>query len=429
MQRLNLRRSPTNATGTDLGVDSGATWSADIGTRRPTSARASNNIQLSHGTTRNPSAVSSYSAGTKKTSLLLVLVLVIALIQVLATLSAIEKTVTLSPLEQNEAHIHEISAAINEITLKGSSKETLTQVLPVSSSKSATPPHKIPRKLVFTHYHPFLDRDPDSWEDDEERVLAHNVQHSIEMHPGAEVHFLTDQDCVASLKRTYPSLIPFFQNETEGMYKADICRGSALYETGGIYLDVDVGIRKDLWGDLLKTTEFVTVFVHHKSNYPKHFFQAIMGAAPQSPIVHKYLELFHGHYTGNSRVQKGPLGVILLRRAYDAIFDDETVASPAAELYQEVLYHPELFPDLYPAPTWGTRRACHFVVIAKANEDDRAEVWLQDKGFQIPAYSRIPGSRMCPPGNATIPALDAAFNNPNTPQRAAKRKKKKRNKR
>ena len=199
------------------------------------------------------------------------------------------------------------------------------------------------------------------------------------------------------------------------MFKADICRGSALYETGGIYLDVDVGVRYDLWRDLRPTTAFVTAQVHGQSKYPGHFFQAIMGAAPNSPIIYKYLELFHHHYQGIETVNKGPLGVILLRRAWDRVYNRQT-HTPSTELYQEVLYDPKLFPHLHPAPTWGTRRACHFVVVAKANHKSHAEFTLPPttrrttkhkqqpqqppqqppQDLCIPLYSRIAGSRMCP---------------------------------
>jgi hypothetical protein len=228
------------------------------------------------------------------------------------------------------------------------------------------------------------------------------------------------------------------------MYKADICRGSALLETGGIYLDVDVGVRHDLWSDLHPKTQFMTSLVHRQSHYPGHFFQAILGAERQSPVVRRYLQLFEKHYVATARgdtkskdrIKKGPLGVILLKRAWDDVnnmykkhnnHNDDPAADngddPSSlplpsepvktELYQEVLYHPKLFPNLSPAPTWGTRRACHFVVVAKVNNQQNKEMELEvnknkkNKGktnvssidIHIPLYSRIAGSRMCPRNN------------------------------
>lgn len=274
-----------------------------------------------------------------------------------------------------------------------------------ATKKNTTTPslddYAIPRILIFTHYRDLLQEEA-KLTDSEEIVLAANIRNVIALHDNTltknnplQVRFLTDEQCIESLQRTYPALISHFQKETQGMYKADICRGSALYETGGFYLDVDVGVRSDLWKDLLPTTAFVTARVHAQSNYPGHFFQAILGAAPASPILHKYLELFEDHYTGRERVEKGPLGVILLRRAWERVYD-ETSRSPLTELYQEVLYDRRLFPHLHPAPTWGTRRACHFVVVATANQPQNVELTWKDRDYRIPFYSRIAGSRMCP---------------------------------
>mmetsp|Transcript_8977 Transcript_8977/g.22649 ORF Transcript_8977/g.22649 Transcript_8977/m.22649 type:complete len:393 (-) Transcript_8977:692-1870(-) len=284
-----------------------------------------------------------------------------------------------------------------------------------SSSSSRT--HAIPRILIFTHYKDLLHGGSDlSSNDEEEQVLAANIRHSIDIHNNQpQVRFLTDDDCIRSLQKVYPTLIDFFLKETEGMYKGDVCRGAALYETGGIYLDVDVGVRHDLWQDLKPTTQFVTSFVHRQSHYPGHFFQAILGSERQSPILLRYLRLFEKHYqavqagdtNSKDRIKKGPLGVIFLKRAWDDINkmskkDVSPSNPPKTELYQEVLFHPKLFPDLHPAPTWGTRRACHFVVIAKVNFPRNKEMTMKNSAgekkldIQIPLYSRIAGSRMCP---------------------------------
>jgi hypothetical protein len=281
---------------------------------------------------------------------------------------------------------------------------TIAQKIQQQSS-TGSPLHAIPRILIFTHYRNLLTLE-ESTLDKEEKSLAENVRHSIQVHDdgsSTQVLFWTDNECIESLRRVYPSLISFFQNETQGMFKADICRGSALYENGGFYLDVDVGVRHSLWLDLRTTTEFVTARVHQQSHYPGHFFQAIIGSKPKSPVLLRYLRLFEKHYTGVERVTKGPLGVILLKRAWDYVSETDSSLRSKTELYQEVLFRRTLFPNLHPAPTWGTRRACHFVVVATANNDENVEVTVPRKNkdgkslkFQIPLLSRIPGSRMCP---------------------------------
>lgn len=221
----------------------------------------------------------------------------------------------------------------------------------------------------------------------------------------------------------------YFKKETEGMYKADMCRGTALLEHGGFYLDVDVGVRHDLWKDLQPTTEFVTARVHQASNWVgKGFFQAVLGASRGSPVLSKYLELFEQHYDGTRMIQKGPLGVLLLASAWEMVREEhkrgpKRFPEVSSELYQEFLFHQNGPFDkdgnkgvISPAPTWGKRRACHFVVAGRANDPSNAEIVLeigggggkndienkpskkdQKKtiGLQIPVLSRIPGSRMC----------------------------------
>lgn len=284
----------------------------------------------------------------------------------------------------------------------------------VESHSNPYPKHKIPRILTFTYSKNLLTEDPSSF-DDEEVALADNLRHGISLHPDAEIHMLTDRDCISSLQRVYPALVQYFEGEKKGMFKADICRGSALYETGGFYLDADVGVRHDLWSNLAAETEFVTVRVHAASAHRGNFFQAMIGVAPQSPIVYKYLQLFEAYYQSKEDKDDGqdknsldgkPLGVILLRRAWDATYDEET-HTPLTTLWQEILYNPKLFPTLTPAPVWGgDKRACHFVVASKALYEDTVDEEVtytsnkegsttQTQKMHIPAYSRIAGSRMC----------------------------------
>jgi hypothetical protein len=335
-----------------------------------------------------------------------------------------------------------------------------TKTTGTTTTKNQQPQrHAIPRVLTFTYFKNLLS--PDTvLDDDEERVLAANVKHTIHKMTDAKneggytivtnstnfpwssssysllVRFMTDEDCIQSLQRVFPSLVIYFEKESTGMFKADICRGSALYETGGWYFDIDVGVRVNVGshheenGLVAPTTEFVTVLVHRHSHFPKHFFQAVIGIVPQSPILYNYLQRFYRHYTAKEQheerrrrpdkhsnqtliqddtakddddiVRKGPLGVILLRRAFDEVYNPET-RTPRTQLWQEVLYQRELFPHLHPAPTWGTRRACHFVVVAKTRTIHHTELVIpaSDKTanasfYQVPMYSRIGGSRMCP---------------------------------
>ena len=247
---------------------------------------------------------------------------------------------------------------------------------------------------------------------DEEIALANNIQNTISFHPTSTIRYLTDDDCIRSIQNAMKDentkiklkqkqnkkvteqdnekLVKYFQNETKGMYKADICRGAALYETGGLYFDVDIQARMTIWSVLSPTTDFVTVKVHRESNHPGGFFQAFIGVTKHHPVIKLYLKYFLEYYEGKRKVD-GPLGVILLGQAYNDYRNslqshgsDEKSSfheRMEEELWQEIKYHPRLFPDVDP-PT-GKRRACHFMV---------AIPWK--KGV-APFYSRVKGSRMC----------------------------------
>jgi hypothetical protein len=279
--------------------------------------------------------------------------------------------------------------------------------------------HAIPNILVFTHYTNLLDIDNSNTsnnnnmtEDDQNELqaLRANVKHAISLHPGAQVRFLTDDDCVASLKRVMGNdtdLVHYFLQESAGMYKADLCRGAALYETGGLYFDVDLAVRMNIFEVLDTETTFSTVRVHLQSNHKGAFFQAFMAATPRNPIIFRYIELIQEYYQGRLQpplTKDGPLGVLLLRRAYDQVLarddndndkdsnNDNVHMEDTVEIWQELLYLPQFqntFLAHVPPPVWGTRRACKFVVIAG--------IPTQDEPFAVvPFYSRIANSRMCP---------------------------------
>lgn len=263
----------------------------------------------------------------------------------------------------------------------------------LDDSNNSTATHKIPPILIFTHYvdllHTPLEDLPDDGNNnkDELRVLQQNVHHTIHLHPEAtSIRFLTDTDCVQSIRDAVPEyahvLIPYFQNETAGMYKADLCRGVALYQTGGLYFDVDLGVRTNIFAVLNRHTEFVTIRVHKDSLHPGGFFQAFIGVAPRHFIMKRYIEQFVRYAQHQLHDVDGPLGVLFLQRAYHDHPPEH------CELWQEILYHPDLQHTILkdvPPPTWGKRRACKFIVATKAKLP-----------LIVPFYSRIGGSRMCP---------------------------------
>ena len=73
--------------------------------------------------------------------------------------------------------------------------------------------------------------------------------------------------------------------------------------------------------------------------------------------------------------------------AYDAIIGkhgDDTI-----DMWQEVRYHPDLFPDVK-REKWGKRRACQMLVVAPPAKSDQFE-----RKQMVPFFSHAGGSRMC----------------------------------
>jgi len=280
-------------------------------------------------------------------------------------------------------------------------KETEMQAHPkgiaaLSAEELSTPHHyhAIPPTLIFTYHTNLLTTPESQLKDEEDIALAQNVKNTISLHNAtgeATVRFLTDEDCLQSIRATLgpnTTLTKYFTEETHGMYKADICRGAALYETGGLYFDVDVEARTSLFEAVSPSTEFVTTLVHKDSNHRGKFFQAFIGSLPGNPIFTRYLELFVLYYEGVLKMD-GPLGVYFLRMAFDAVVG-HTPDSETIDLFQEVRYHPKSFPHIK-RDHWGKRRACQMMVVAPPKKFAN---WERKEAL-VPMFSHANGSRMC----------------------------------
>merc|ERR1719273_740881 len=107
-----------------------------------------------------------------------------------------------------------------------------------------------------------------------------NTWRTIDPSMKHDILFLNDDRCRVHIRRAYPNLLPYFEAESRGANKADICRIAALYLHGGYYFDVELEIIEPYL--LPPEVSFSTVT---GPLGPQYMFQAYIAAAPKHPIL------------------------------------------------------------------------------------------------------------------------------------------------
>jgi len=196
-------------------------------------------------------------------------------------------------------------------TLEEQQTGSLQAPLQVVSTKPTKKIPLIPHTLFFTYGTNIL-------ETKKPKLYYDNVKHTIDMYsqywlPGStRVRFLTDDDCRVIINSTEARLVPYFDKEPQGKYKADICRVAALYKEGGYYFDIDIEVIKvfDL-GEI----SFSTV---HEADKSGGFFQAFLAADKSHPILKEALSkmlVYYGKYTKPATY----MGVTTLKEAFNSV--------------------------------------------------------------------------------------------------------------
>eukprot|EP00930_Biecheleria_cincta_P095990 TRINITY_DN87875_c0_g1_i1.p1 TRINITY_DN87875_c0_g1~~TRINITY_DN87875_c0_g1_i1.p1 ORF type:complete len:355 (+),score=73.36 TRINITY_DN87875_c0_g1_i1:43-1107(+) len=160
---------------------------------------------------------------------------------------------------------------------------------------------KIPDKVLLNYktsigtllYHAAVD----------EKSLEHGtellppISRMMKSMPNAQLIFADDKQCRAYIARTHSEeLATFFDRQTRGMYKSDLCRFAMLYEEGGYYFDNDVEVLADLRSMDIQNASFVSV-----TEFPWHgkvtfLHEAFVAATPRHPAVKLMLDLFLQFY-------------------------------------------------------------------------------------------------------------------------------------
>mmetsp|Transcript_140513 Transcript_140513/g.262053 ORF Transcript_140513/g.262053 Transcript_140513/m.262053 type:complete len:608 (+) Transcript_140513:65-1888(+) len=140
----------------------------------------------------------------------------------------------------------------------------------------------IPNKLLFNFkVHLFTPEAEKNYAE-----LQRNVNNIINHHTGMEVIFYDNKDCYRSIKRVHSAeLADYFENETTGMFKSDICRLAQLYEHGGYYFDNDMEVMQDMRRSLPPGVSFSSVLALARCNRPNSLFQAFAAVMPRHPLI------------------------------------------------------------------------------------------------------------------------------------------------
>ena len=122
--------------------------------------------------------------------------------------------------------------------------------------------------------------------------------------------FLSDEECRERILAYSERLARYFVNETVGMFKSDICRLVQLKDEGGLYVDTDLVLIADLRKIVPENVSFVsTISLTWRGPHdPNEMFQAILGAAPNHPIITRSLEKVLDFYDAKNATLRELLG-------------------------------------------------------------------------------------------------------------------------
>jgi hypothetical protein len=110
--------------------------------------------------------------------------------------------------------------------------------------------------------------------------------------PGYKYLHFNDEDILIYFKENPLDDFPFIEEKynklTEGAHKADLFRYYYLYINGGVYLDSDAILEKNI-DEILKNHEFVSVVSYHNEN-SKMIFNGFIGTVKKHPIIYDALK-------------------------------------------------------------------------------------------------------------------------------------------
>lgn len=214
----------------------------------------------------------------------------------------------------------------------------------------------IPRNLIFTYKHDILQqKEPQHFydnilktihsynqiwneNDNNQRISSNNDNASANNTSRLKVLFYTDDDCLWELNATEPKLIPFFQSEKVGAFKADLCRIAALLLHGGYFFDADMEVIQPVVfdnvniGDNKDTRKEDIVTFATAIEAGKHgFFQSFLASTPNHLVVRNALQIMLQYYQQDKipRDRVFNLGPHTLKESYNEYYDNNNTNTNA----------------------------------------------------------------------------------------------------
>ena len=176
----------------------------------------------------------------------------------------------------------------------------------------------IPFNIWFTYKHDILEmKQPLHYYENMQKTVNKYIAAFINLDKqksAGDVHVtcMDNSYCRNILEYAYPDLIPYFDSETEGAYKGDMCRLAALYLYGGYYFDVDIEVIEPYVHN--STILFTTVMDWDNIG----IFQAFLASSPGHPVIKANLDvmlLFYKHHFSERTFIMGPMTLVEAYRA------------------------------------------------------------------------------------------------------------------
>lgn len=161
-------------------------------------------------------------------------------------------------------------------------------------SMTVTPPSSTDDSINYDDFMPTIYRDY--------VTNANNQTNRLNEMIDKYLWYLNDETCLQILQAVEPKLVPYFQKEKSGKYRADICRVAALYQKGGYYFDTDMQVVQLM--NLNPSTTFTSPFEANDSNNrpKKGLFNSFIASAPNHPILNYTLQSILGYYRKEIRL-------------------------------------------------------------------------------------------------------------------------------